>query len=141
MAIAIVQNDKVIYAKGFGARNSKNEPVTPETIFSIASLTNHSQLHCSRYKSMKENILGIQKSLIFILHSNIYDAKATKEFTVKDLIALHSGLPAHTGDFQAFLGYDQNHILNSLQMINLLANFITKYAYQNALLIVCAKNY
>ena len=39
MAIAIVTNNKIIYVKGFGVRNIKDEPVTPETVFNIASLT------------------------------------------------------------------------------------------------------
>src|SRR5579863_994635 len=50
MAIAIVKNDKVIYAKGFGIRNEKKAPVTADTIFDIASLT----------KSFTATLLAIQ---------------------------------------------------------------------------------
>ncbi|MFX0013265.1 MAG: serine hydrolase [Promethearchaeota archaeon] len=39
-SIAIVKNDQVIYSQGFGARDLKgNLPVTPETLFNIASVT------------------------------------------------------------------------------------------------------
>src|ERR1700693_5438651 len=40
LAVAIVQNDRVVYAKGFGVREiGKPDPVTPDTLFEIASTT------------------------------------------------------------------------------------------------------
>ncbi len=40
VAVTVVEGDKVIYAKGFGYRNVKKKiPVTPDTIFGIASVT------------------------------------------------------------------------------------------------------
>ena len=40
VAVALSQNGKTIYQKGFGKRDLEtNEPVTPETIFGIASVT------------------------------------------------------------------------------------------------------
>lgn len=40
VAVALSQNGKTIYKKGFGKRDLEtNEPVTPETIFGIASVT------------------------------------------------------------------------------------------------------
>ena len=40
VAVALSQNGKTIYKKGFGKRDIEtNEPVTPETIFGIASVT------------------------------------------------------------------------------------------------------
>jgi CubicO group peptidase (beta-lactamase class C family) len=39
-AVAIVHNDRLIYLKGFGVRSlGKNDPVSPDTIFPIASCT------------------------------------------------------------------------------------------------------
>lgn len=40
LAVAIVENDKVIYTKGFGFRNHQEKlPVTPNTLFPIGSVT------------------------------------------------------------------------------------------------------
>src|SRR4051812_47806142 len=40
VAVALSQNGKVIYKKGFGTKDVEtNEPVTPETIFGTASVT------------------------------------------------------------------------------------------------------
>ena len=39
-AVAVVHNDEVVYERGFGVRElGKPEPVTPETVFQIASLS------------------------------------------------------------------------------------------------------
>jgi CubicO group peptidase (beta-lactamase class C family) len=41
IAIAIVEDDRVVYAQGFGVKNvtSGNDPVTPESLFHLASIT------------------------------------------------------------------------------------------------------
>jgi CubicO group peptidase (beta-lactamase class C family) len=40
MAAAVAQGDQILWAKGFGLANvAKNEPVTPDTVFHLASLT------------------------------------------------------------------------------------------------------
>src|SRR6187549_3939483 len=40
LAIAVVFEDKVVYAKGFGVREAgKTDPVTEETVFQIASMS------------------------------------------------------------------------------------------------------
>jgi len=38
-AVAIVRDDKVVYLKGHGVRELGGKPVTPDTVFAIASLT------------------------------------------------------------------------------------------------------
>src|SRR5215208_4789266 len=40
-AIAVVQNQKVVYAAGFGVKNltNKNEKITPQSLFHMASIT------------------------------------------------------------------------------------------------------
>src|SRR5262249_18410264 len=40
-AIAVVQNQKVVYASGFGVRNlqNKNDKITPQSLFHMASIT------------------------------------------------------------------------------------------------------
>lgn len=40
MSVAVAENGEIVYAKGFGLRNrATGEPVTPETIFGIASVS------------------------------------------------------------------------------------------------------
>jgi len=39
VAITLAQGENIFYAKGFGVRNQRKEPATPDTIFGIASVT------------------------------------------------------------------------------------------------------
>ncbi len=49
-AVAVVEKDKVVYAKGFGYRDYENKiPVTPNTLFAIGSCT----------KAFTASLLGI----------------------------------------------------------------------------------
>src|SRR3954454_9784991 len=42
LAIAVVQNDKVIFLKGYGVKEvAKTQPVTADTLFEIGSTTKH----------------------------------------------------------------------------------------------------
>ena len=40
IAVAVVRGDKLVYSGGFGVRNNKGDkPVTPETVFQLASVS------------------------------------------------------------------------------------------------------
>lgn len=57
-AVAVVEKDKVIYAKGFGYRDvAKKLPVTPNTLFAIGSCT----------KAFTSSLLGLLSTTIPIL--------------------------------------------------------------------------
>ncbi len=131
MAIAIVQGDKIIYAKGFGERDTQGKPVTPETIFHIDSLT----------KSFTAALLAIQidegkynwNTKIIKLYPSfkLYSADATKEFEVRDLIAHDSGLPSDALDNLGGFGYSNDHAIYALRFVKPVAPFRTTYAYQS----------
>ncbi len=131
MAIALVQNGKIIYAQGFGHRNTEGEPVTSHTIFDIASLT----------KSFTATLLAMQidegkydwKTKILKLYPKfkLYDQNATKEFEVQDLLAHESGLPESATSALGDFGYSIDHILYVLRFIKPIAPFRTEFAYQN----------
>ena len=132
MAVAIVKDDKIIYAQGFGKRDTTGSPVTANTIFDIASLT----------KSFTATLLAMQidqgkynwNTKIVTLYPQFkpYDSNTTKTFEVRDLLAHDSGLPADavdllTGNF----GYTLNHAIYALRFIKPVAPFRTEFAYQD----------
>src|SRR3990167_9436 len=131
MAIAIVQDNKIIYAKGFGERNTKGALVTPDTIFSIASCT----------KSFTAALLAIQidqgkytwNTKITKLYPafKLYDPEATKEFEMRDLIAHDSGLPEDATDTMGSFGYSLEHIIYSLRFIKPVSKFRTQFSYED----------
>ncbi|HMB26667.1 MAG TPA: serine hydrolase domain-containing protein, partial [Blastocatellia bacterium] len=96
MAIAIVKNKEVIYAKGFGLRDvEKQLPVTADTIFAIGSSS----------KAFTTFVLGtlVDEGKIewdkpvrnYIPWFKLYDPSMTERLTVRDLVTHRSGLPRH----------------------------------------------
>lgn len=95
-AVAIVHDDRVIYLKGFGHRElGKNDPVTPDTVFPIAS--------CS--KSFTALLLGmladegklnwddpVSKHLPYF---RLTDPLADANVTLRDLLTHRTGIGSH----------------------------------------------
>jgi len=139
VAVAVVKDNKIIYAKGFGERNAKGQPVTPNTLFDIASLT----------KSFTAVMLGLQvdqgkytwntKVLSLYPSFKLYDQKTTQAFEIRDLIAHDSGLPADALDALGDFGYSTDHTLYALRYVKPAAPFRNEFAYQDIFLAVAKK--
>jgi len=95
-AVAVVEKDKVVYEKGFGYRDYENKiPVTPNTVFSIASCTKAftGQLIGTLVNDGKldinEPVHNYYPELAF------YNDFLTDNITVKDMLTHRTGLPRH----------------------------------------------
>jgi CubicO group peptidase (beta-lactamase class C family) len=134
MAIAIVQDGKVIFARGFGVKQlGGNDPVDQHTVFQIGSA---SKAFTATLVAMlaDEKKLGWQDRVIDHLPGfRLYDPWVTREFQVEDLMAQRSGLPASVGDLQALLGFPREHLLRSLALFKPVTSFRSRFAYQNGL--------
>lgn len=105
LAVAAVQEGKVILIKGYGVRHmKKGSPVTPKTLFAIGSIT----------KSFTVTAMGIlvdegkldwdRPVREFLPGFKLYDPVASEHMTPRDLVTHRSGLPRHdllwyTSDF------------------------------------------
>jgi CubicO group peptidase (beta-lactamase class C family) len=85
--------------------------VDENTIFQIGS-TSKAFTGALVAMLMDEKKLGWQDRVLDRLEEfQMSDPWVTREFRVEDLMAQHSGLPAHAGDSQAFIGFDRAHII------------------------------
>ncbi len=93
LSLAIVDNDRVIYSKGFGYRDYKKKlAVTTNTIFPIGSIT----------KSFTSSLLGIQeqkgqlsiknKPSYYLPQLHFYEDKMDNLITIEDLLCHKSGI-------------------------------------------------
>ena len=139
MAIAIVSDDKVIFAKGFGVKKAGgNDNVDEHTIFQVGS-TSKAFTAALMAMLVDEKQLAWQDRVVDRLDQfQMYDPWVTREFQVADLMAQHSGLPPYAGDAQAFMGFDRAHIIHSLRYLKPATSFRSQYAYQNGLFLVAA---
>jgi CubicO group peptidase (beta-lactamase class C family) len=96
LAIAIVKDGAVIYAKGFGQRDmEQNQPVTPQTLFAIGSCT-------KAFTTFVMGTLVEEGKLVWDMPVRTYlpgfrmsDPIATESITPRDLVTHRSGLPRH----------------------------------------------
>lgn len=93
MAVALVDNDEIIYAQGFGIRNAaENLPVTPDTLFHIGST----------HKSITSMLIAIliddgyfdwDTPVVEILPEfALSDPEATQEVTFRHLLSMCAGI-------------------------------------------------
>jgi hypothetical protein len=96
LAIAVVKDGEVIFAKGFGRRDiEKDLPVTPRTLFAIASCT----------KAFATFVMGtlVEEGKLewdtpvrtYLPGFRMSDPIATASITPRDMVTHRSGLPRH----------------------------------------------
>ncbi|RLD67108.1 MAG: serine hydrolase [Bacteroidetes bacterium] len=111
-AVAVVEGDKIIYAKGFGYRDYENKiPVDANTLFAIGSSS----------KAFTSSLLGQlrhEKKLSFndspikyIPELKFYNDEMNNNIIIKDLMTHRTGLPRHDYSWYLFPSYDKDSLL------------------------------
>ncbi len=132
LAIAVVFQNKVVYAKGFGVRDVKGKaPVNADTVFQLASLSKPVGA------TVLAALVGEGKitwdSKLFDLDPTfvMFDPWVTREITIRDMYAHRSGLPDHAGDLLEDIGFGRAEILRRLRYQPPESSFRSHYAYTN----------
>src|SRR5437899_1514825 len=132
LAIAIVFQDKAVYAKGFGVRDVNTKaPVDADTVFQLASVSK------SVGSTVVAELVGEGKitwdSKLSVLDPAfaMFDPWVTREITIRDMYAHRSGLPEHAGDLLEDLGFARAEILHRLRYQHPASSFRSHYAYTN----------
>ncbi|MBX2966012.1 MAG: serine hydrolase [Cyclobacteriaceae bacterium] len=131
VAVAIIQKDKVVFAKGYGYRDAdKKLPVTPETLFAIGS-SSKAFTAAGVCLLQEDNKLELDKPVINYLPTfKLYDAYATEKMTPRDLLSHRSGLPRHD-----FVWYgstlSRKELFNTFRHLEPNKSFRERWEYQN----------
>ncbi|MFF4817829.1 serine hydrolase [Kitasatospora sp. NPDC001309] len=131
VAVAVVYQDKVIHAKGFGVRQlGKPDQVDPDTVFQLASVS----------KPISSTVVaGAVGQKVATWDDPVTshdpgfalaDPYVTDHVTIADLFSHRSGLPDHAGDLLEDLGYQRDYIVQHLRD-QPLSPFRATYAYTN----------
>jgi len=131
MAVAVVHDDRVVYAKGFGVRRLGDPtPIDPDTVFQLASVS----------KSVGATVVAgtVGRGVVswndpvvrYLPWFKLKDRWTTRNVTIADLYSHRSGLPDHAGDDLEPLGWSRGQILRRLRY-EPLAPFRASYAYTN----------
>jgi CubicO group peptidase (beta-lactamase class C family) len=141
MAIAIVKDDKTVFAKGYGTRElGKNSPVDENTLFAIAS-------NSKAFTTAGLAILVDEKKLAwedkvskYLPDFEMYDPWVTSELTVRDLVTHRVGLDTFSGDLLWYeTTFTSDDILQRVRHLKPVSSFRTRYGYQNLMFIAAGK--
>lgn len=132
LAIAIVFQDKVVYAKGFGVKDTATqEKIDADTVFQLASVSK--PIGSTAIARLVGEGIVTWDSKISDLDPDfeMYDAWVTREITIRDLYAHRSGMPEYGGDLLEDLGFPRAEILHRLRYQKPDSSFRSHYAYSN----------
>lgn len=117
LAVAVIADGKVVYAKGFGHRNvEKNLPMTADTLLPIGSITKSFTTLALGMLVAEGKIEWDQPVRTYMPAFLTADDQLTAGLTVRDLVTHRSGLPRHD------LVWYNNQDLTRAQIVGRLAH-------------------
>ena len=131
LAVAIVKDDSVVFARGYGVRQlGRPERVDEHTLFAIGSTTK-AMTALSVLMLREEEKLRLQDPVLrYIPTLQLYDPVMTRELTVRDLLTHHTGLPG--SDLLWMVGdADIGEIIRRMRWLQPAGSFRSVYNYQN----------
>ncbi len=142
MAVGIVKDGKLIYAKGYGVREyGKPELVDADTLFQIGSNTKAFTAAALSILVDEGKIHWDDKVIDYLPQFRLYDPYVTREFTILDLLTHRSGLGLGAGDLMFYPSTDftRAEIIHGLRYLKPVSGFRTKFDYDNALYMVAGE--
>jgi CubicO group peptidase (beta-lactamase class C family) len=132
LAIGIVANNRLIYAKGFGVRSKSNGlPVDTRTVFQIGSTTKAFLTATMAIMVDRGKLRWDDRVVDLYPEFQLKDPWVTREFRVFDLPAQRSGLPPLVNDILAMLNFKEPEMIRSLGHVEPVSSFRTTFAYTN----------
>jgi len=142
LAVAIVKDDKVIFAKGYGVRDiNKPDKVDENTLFAIAS-NSKAFTTASLSILIDEGRIGgwDDKVSKYLPEFQMYDPYVTSEMTIRDLVSHRSGLDTFSGDLLWYdTTYTPDEILRRVRYLKPVRGFRAGYGYQNLMFLAAGR--
>jgi CubicO group peptidase (beta-lactamase class C family) len=143
ISVAVIKDDKVIHAKGYGVRSLKTQQKVDEnTLFGVAS-------NSKAYTAAALGILVDEKKITWdtkvtdiIPEFKLHNPYVTEEFTIRDLLCHRSGMGLGAGDLMMWpdsSDFTKTDIIHNLRYLKPVSSFRSKYDYDNNLYIVAGE--
>ena len=140
LAIGIVANNRLIYAKGFGVRSKSNGlPVDTRTVFQIGSTTKAFLTATMAILVDRGKLRWDDRVVDLYPEFRLKDPWVTREFRVFDLPAQRSGLPPLVNDILVMLNFKEPEMIRSLGHVEPMSSFRTTFAYTNITHLLAAR--
>lgn len=136
LALAVVKDDRVLLAKGYGVREiGKPEKVDEHTLFAIGSNTKAFTATAMGLLVQDGKVAWDDPVTKYLPHFRLYDANTNALITVRDLLCHRSGLGTWAGDVLLLSSYSTEEIVQRLRHIPPEYSFRAGYGYSNLMFI------
>src|SRR3954453_19060298 len=134
LAIAVVKDDSLIFAKGYGVlEKGSAQPANEHTRFAIG-LTTKAMTSASIAMLVDEGKLKLDDPVTkYIPELQLYDPWVTRDLTIRDLLTHRSGLPGTDLFWASGWNYSQADVIKRLRYIQPTASFRSEWQYHNVL--------
>lgn len=141
VAIAVVKDDKIVLAKGYGVKEiGKPEKIDERTIFGVASNSKAFTAAAIAMLVDEGKLNWDGKVTKYLPEYQLFDPWVTREITIRDLLSHRSGLPAYGGDILWWGGdYSRDEIIRRVRFVRPQTSFRSRFAYQNIPFITAGK--
>jgi CubicO group peptidase (beta-lactamase class C family) len=131
-AVAVVEKDRIVYAKGFGYADYENKrPVTPNTLFAIGSCT----------KAFTASLLGMLRQdgkvdldkpvRNYLPDLKFYKDEMNDNITLRDMMCHRTGLPRYDYSWYFFTTSSRDSLIRRIQYMEPSAGIREKWQYNN----------
>lgn len=140
IALAIVQNGKIVFSRGYGQRaeDPKSASVDGRTLFAIGS--NSKEFTATALAQLVDagKLKWDDRVIDHLPEFRVSDPWITRDFRVSDLLTHHSGMGLGAGDLMLFSHstFTRKDVLAGLEHMPFTAPFRSEYAYNNLLYVV-----
>jgi CubicO group peptidase (beta-lactamase class C family) len=139
LAIAVVKDDSVVYAKGFGVRElGRVEPVDVNTVFLAASTTKAFTAALMAMLVDSGTVRWNAPVTTYLPGFQLYDPYATRELTVRDLLSHRGGLGRADALWYGS-AYSREEILRRLRFERPSWSFRSQYGYNNNMFVAAGQ--
>jgi CubicO group peptidase (beta-lactamase class C family) len=133
LALAIVQDGKVVHLRGFGVADATGRAVTPQTPFIVGSVGKTFTGLAIRQlinKGLVELDAPVQR---YVPWFRVADARASAQITVRHLLEHTSGIPRAAGEqaYQMEGGYTTEQLVRMVDIVQLNRPVGSSYEYSN----------
>lgn len=132
LATAVVVNDKVVFEDTIGyADAATHEPVTPETVFRLASLSKAFATALTGVLVDEGKLSWDTKLTAVLPFFRLKSDSAAEQATVRDILGQRLGLPKNTYDNMLEENFSYEELARKLDEVSLTCGVGQCYGYQN----------
>ena len=141
MAVGIVKDGKVVFAKGYGnLRKGQKDGVSESSVFAIASLSKAFTAAAIGMLVDEGKLDWDDKVSEYLPHFKLHDDYITSQLTVRDLLCHRSGLNTFDGDLLWYgTNYTRKEILGRIRELPVKSEFRTRFGYQNIMFLAAGE--